>query len=275
MMPSGGRALTAARQCVTIGTLTIGRGDIERLRELYREGRAAISALPDPIERELGLAALRLEATHTYKQLVTTARGLNDQDVVPLKEYVESLAGGELPERVLSTLDQQAEKQAKNFLSGLWMTLASGVAVGAVATVVGFFSTFALTAEQLGAAIFTFAIAGGSALYFVIRAAHAASIAGQQAWLRTWGWAASLGQQVDVAMAETRRLQAELWSRAAAGPWTYQPLTAKARSRAKLLVGAAWALLAFGVVMTAIGFAEAANEWYQERTRLPIVPTSP
>jgi hypothetical protein len=245
--------------------MTVG-SEIPRLRELYRDARATISALPDPVERELGLATLRLEATHTLKQLVTTASGLRDEEIAPLKDYVEHLDGGELPERLINTLDRQAESQAKKFLSSLWVTLRGGVAVGAVATIVGLITTFALSAQNLGAAFVAFALTGGSAAYFLVRAAHAASVVTEAAWLRSWGWATSLGQHVDRAMDEPRRLQAELWRQASAGAWTYRPFTQKGRSRARLLVGVGWALLAFGALMTAVGAIEAFNEWYRSNS---------
>ncbi len=41
--------------------------DVEALREAYREARSKISNFADPLERDVGLAALRLEATQAYR----------------------------------------------------------------------------------------------------------------------------------------------------------------------------------------------------------------
>jgi hypothetical protein len=42
--------------------------------------------MPEGFEREVSLAALRLEALHGYRELVTTAAGLPDHEIAPLKE---------------------------------------------------------------------------------------------------------------------------------------------------------------------------------------------
>jgi hypothetical protein len=68
---------------------------ISELCEAYKEARGAILRDSSGLEQEIGKAALRVEATHTYRELTTTARSLTGRDLAPLREYVENLTGGE------------------------------------------------------------------------------------------------------------------------------------------------------------------------------------
>lgn len=52
--------------------MSASANEILKLRDAYREARTQIVANSDPIEREVGLAALRLEATHTYREAMTS-----------------------------------------------------------------------------------------------------------------------------------------------------------------------------------------------------------
>lgn len=245
--------------------------DIAGLREALREARATISALPEGLEREVGLAALRLEATHFYKELVTTAPGLRDEDVAPLRHYVESLAGGEGVERGLATLDAQASKAAQTVLSDLYATLAGGALAGVFAAAVGVLSQLVLTAEQLGAWLLSTALVGGSVTYLFVRAGHLAGLAAQSIWIKSWSWASSLGSAGDRVLAHPRDLQAALWRAATGGTWVVEPFTAKARGRAKFVVGASWVLVACGAALVAWGVYEAADEWAKQQSQLPTV----
>lgn len=207
-----------------------------------------------------------------FKQLLTTAPGVTETDVAPLKEYVEALAeGNEWSPRVVNFVDAEAEKRAKQALSSMTQSLAGGVLVGLLATVAGVFSTFVLTAQNLGAAIFALFIGGGSATYAVVRAVHAAGQAGEQTWAHSWGWASSLGQASDRQLTLARQLQGEIARAASGHVWPIPPFTARARSRAQLLVGAMWVLIGLGVALVGYGFVTALGEWSQNQ--VPTIPS--
>lgn len=233
--------------------------DFVQLREAYREARSQIDGL-DGMERDLGLAALRLEATHTYKQLATTAPGMRDEDLAVLKDYVDNLLGGEVSERVVASFDAQAERGAKALLSSLYASLAGTALVGVLATAAGVFTTAVLTAEQLGAALVTAAVGGGAVLYGMIRAAIEGGKATEEAWIKSWGWASALGMRSDQAMGNARALQAKIAQAATGRAWSPHPFTEKARTRAQFVVGVAWVLVALGVALLGWGVVRAIDE---------------
>src|SRR3970282_2281084 len=104
---------------------------ISELCDAYKEARGAILQDAPGLEQEIGKAALRVEATHTYRELTTTARSLSEHDLAPLREYVENLTGGERIEPSVAWLDAQAEEGAKKVLGSITSSLVGGVAVGA------------------------------------------------------------------------------------------------------------------------------------------------
>lgn len=260
-----------------------GQPSIRELCEAYREARAAILQNPDPMEREIGLAALRLEAEHTYRELVTTARDLRDRDLAPLKEYVGNLTGGEAVERLVSGLDAEAEEGAKKALRDLTASLLVGTATGVVATILGIVTLAAggaiAAGEAVGGEALPLLFAGGSVTVMIARAlyvaAQSASQATSEAWIKTWGWADSLGKTSDAAMRRARELQANIWHAATGGSWAFTPFTDKARTRAKLLVGTTWALLGLGAVLVGVGVLQAYDAYAAEQARLPEFPSPP
>lgn len=137
--------------------------EISQLRELYRQARTDIAQLSDPFERDVGLAALRLEATHAYRELQSTAVGMDDASIAPLKDYVLSLTGGDNVEALVQSLDREAQGFAKKVLQNLWVLLTTGVLVGVLGVVTNIVLAGALAAESFGAALFGAIFAGGTA----------------------------------------------------------------------------------------------------------------
>lgn len=267
--------------------MAAGQPAIRQLTDAYREARAAILQTPEP-EQSIGLASLRIEAAHTYRELSTTARDLQESDLAPLKEYAANLRGGERIEQFVGFLDAKAEEAAKAALSSLNSYLATGVLTGAGATVLGIFAAFsgaAVTAgEAVGAGGIALLLTGGGATVLIFRAVSAAVQAGSEAasdaWLKTWGWAESLGRKSDQALSRARDLQASIWHTSTGAPWSFKPFTDRARARAQLLVGAAWALLSLGAVLVAFGIyqggAAALKEKSQPQIEIPgITPPPP
>lgn len=128
--------------------------------------------------------------------------------------------------------------------------------------------------EAIGASIIALLLTGGSATYLVVRSLAYAGQAGGQAtsdaWIKSWSWAAALGTTSDTAMRRARELQAAIWRANVGAPWVYTTFTSKARTRAQLLVGAAWLLLGLGALFVGIGIYQA-FEAYSQQT----APTSP
>lgn len=261
---------------------TGGQASISDLVVAYRDARAKILQIQNEKDREVGLAALRLEATHLYKELVTTGR-LPITDLAPLEEYVANLSGGEIPERVVAILDAQAKARAKQVLDSVVASAAAGTAKGALALILGIVAAVAGAAVETGeavvAALIPLILGGGSVAYFIFRvgyvASQSASAATAAAWDGTWGWADTLGNAADTAMAEARQLQASIWSAATGAAWTYRPFTQKARTWARVLVGAGWALVIVGAALLVYGGFQAVDAWYQDVNNPQIVPPPP
>jgi hypothetical protein len=240
--------------------------DITGLRESYRAARTSLERITEENEREIGLVALRLEATALYRGLVTTAQGFADGDAAILKEYVGNLVGGEGAQQTVEWLDAQAKSLAKKTLSSLMNMLSTGVAVGFLATVFGVVAAVAGTLEAAGAALTGVLIGGGSLGFVLFRGIYFASQGGSRAWVQSWSWAESLGKEADAALAAARSQQERVWRAATAAPWRVESFTAKARSRAQLCVGIAWLLIAAAVVLVLIGAGGALSALSEQQT---------
>lgn len=249
--------------------MSVTAPEISELREAYREARANILQIPNELERDVGLAALRLEALHAYRELATTATGLTDATLAPLKEYASNLKGGERIESSVDALDNQVQSYASKVLKDLWAVLTTGTAVGILAVIADIVLLAAIAAESFGAFLFGAVIAGGSALIFVLRSADVASRALTQAWEASWGWASSLGVPADAALSEARRLQREMLQRVAGGGLELQRFTDRVRTRAQIVMGVAWSAVGIAVVLVVIGFAQAAMDWWDESPSNP------
>lgn len=236
--------------------MSVERSELLELRESYRGARTAIEKL-DGLERDVGLASLRLEAVATYGHLVTTAQGLRDEDAAVLKEYVVNLVGGEDIEASVAWLDSQAKKLANSAISTITTVLSGGVLAGGAAAVAGVVVLIVSAGVDAGAGLATALLGGGSVAYFIVRTIGAAAEGGQQAWVKSWGWASSIGVASDAALADARQRSREIWATAIGAPWRGKLFTAAARQRAQVLVGAAWTLVAIGVLLIGIGALEA------------------
>jgi hypothetical protein len=244
--------------------MPVTEDQILELREAYREARVAIEQITDAVEREIGLASHRLEATETYKRLVVAGRGVEDRALQPLNVYVASLSGGENAERAVAWLDAKAREGAKKARSMLWAQLSGTAAVAAgsgVAAAVAFWDLFVGSAEAFGAALIIIVTTGGWAALHALRILSNAPAAAEELWANTWARAERTGVAADAALSNARRLALPLWvSTGVLQPPT--PFTAKARARVRGLVAAAWLLGAVAVVLVAIGAYRQARTWW-------------
>jgi hypothetical protein len=249
--------------------LTATATDIDQLREAYRTAGSQISAFSDPLERDIGLAALRLEAVGSYRQLVTTAPGLSDTALAPLKEYVANLTGGESTEAGVEAFDRAAKSASRTALSSLWSVLAGVGLTGAAAVVVGVVTSIALAAENGGAFIFALVIGGGGGAIAVYRGTLGASAAAQSSWVKTWSWADGLGRPADHALGQARQVQTEVLRKAGAGALPMTHFTSQVRTRAEVVVVLAWVAVAAAVILVIIGFFHALDNWWASNPSNP------
>jgi hypothetical protein len=252
--------------------------EIGDLVDAYREARTTILGMPEGFERNVALAALRLEAMHAYRELDATARGIDSATLSELGRYAANLRGGERVESSVDALDNQVKSFATRVLKDLWALLTTGVFVGVLGIAANVLLVAALAAQSFGAFIFGALIAGGSVAIFVLRAGAVAGQMFQSIWDGTWGWASGLGAAADRILGDAREKQARVLQRYAAGGLAMQRFTDRVRTRAQLVVGFAWAAVGVAAVLIVIGFAAAANDWWSEspanpENQLPGVPS--
>jgi hypothetical protein len=251
------------------GRMSASANEILKLRDAYREARTKIVDNSDPIEREVGLAALRLEATHTYREAVTSQAGLADSALAPLGEYAQALQGGEAAEKAVVQLDAAALRLAKAALANLWaalvgtMLLASGLAV---LNVIGF---VALQANEIGAALAAALLAGGGASVFIVRGIFYGARGAQDASIKSWDWASGVGVASDQMLGPARALQAELLRRVG-GRQVSRRFTAQARLRAQAVVGAMLALAVVAVLLVAAGVVQGVEKKHDEESGIHL-----
>ena len=134
-----------------------------------------------------------------------------------------------------------------------------------------------LAGQEIGAALFAIAIAGGSAFIALMRAGQALGPATERAWNKAWGWAGSVGVDSDLVLRPSRELGTKLWVAAGGGGKMPPPFTTKARSRARAMLHVITGLLLVGAAGIVIGFADAAMEWgeskYPQLTDPTYTPT--
>ncbi|HYP56379.1 MAG TPA: hypothetical protein VEQ41_08795 [Solirubrobacterales bacterium] len=221
--------------------------DISTLRTSYQEARARIEALADPVERDIGLATLRLEARHTLNQLRTTAAGLSEEDLRPLSAYVAALEGGEGAEAAVERIDATVER----VLSDVSSSLLTMQLVGAASAIAAGLAWLAGVFQDLGSAL-AFGILGGAAGPILTGTRFVGS-ASQEVGTAAWRWAEQLGGEAERAMERPREIERRLWAAFVAAPWRYESLAERARARAKRIILGVWFLVGFAAVAMAIG----------------------
>ena len=280
---SGGRTgdLTAFRARAKLGLLMATEGaDVRELRDAYGDARAEIEKF-DGTEREIGLATLRLEATHTYKQLATTGSVFTDDDLAPLEKYVQNLIGGEGAERAMVWLEARAQSMAKQVFTSILSSIATGAVTGTVLLGFGVIATVSASAHKLGVSIGSVIAASGTALYFFSRTVYQGGEVGHDAASKGWAWASTLGSESDRALAKARSLEVTLWRAVGASPWQYSPFTNKVRLRAQIVVAGVGALVVAGLMLVAASIVIAVSHPHTQTIPRPTgypyvsVPGSP
>jgi hypothetical protein len=226
--------------------------DFLRLRDAYRLAKTTIEGF-DGLERDVGLASLRLEAVEAYKQFHSTGAGLRDADTAILKNYVDSLLGGEGVETSVAWLEARVKQLSTAAFSAILGYLLTGVVAAIVLAVAGVvFNLLAAVLSGIQAAV-ALILSSSAAMHVVYRLLQPMSSGGQKLWIEGWGWASSLGKRSDAALAEPRRLGLEMWTAMTGTPWQPKPFTTAARGNAQGIVGFTWAVLLVGAGVVAVG----------------------
>jgi len=235
-----------------VETSPVTASEIAGLCTAYRDALDSIEREPDRIELEIGRAAHRLEATQTYARLA--AHGvLDDETLASFGEYVAGLSGsGALAERTVDALDASAKRGARGAMYLLAQSLLQMALVPAVSLVVGVAAGVWLSAQEFGAALVPVAVAAGL-LPFVEWVGRGLRLGLDFGWSRSWAWATTLGQASDDALAVVRSLELDVWQRTGAFELP-APFTARARRRAKIVIGVGWLAVFLGIAAVVSGF---------------------
>lgn len=225
---------------------------------------------PDPVEREVGLAAVRIEAGTVYSQLSTKAQAITDEELAPLKDFVDNASGGEGAEAAVAQID----KLAKKVLNDLAASMGTGVLTGLAAVLFGLVTFVVGASQDAGAWVARGWLAGGSVYAFTNRVVHYGSQGTEKAWIYSTDWASSLGRQTDRVMQPARQMQKQLWQAATGGAWVEDTFTAQARSRVQGIVWLAWALVGLGLFMGALGAGQVLVEWLKGMSSQSGLPES-
>jgi len=251
--------------------MAVTASDVLELREAFRGARAQIDQSVDPIERDVGLASLRLEATETYKRVMSTGAGVTDDAIAPLKDYVASLSGGETAERAVALFDREAKQAISKASHAVNAALIGTSLSGGVALVIGVVAQVVMTAQTVGAALFLLVIGGGSGGYAAVRLIAGVGGGVQSGMDRGWEWADNLGKWSDNVLASARELEAKVWR--ATGATSGVPFfTTRVRRRAQIIAFLSSAAVAIGIGLIVIGFVRAGAGWYNKE-KGQLVPT--
>jgi len=222
--------------------------DIQALCAAYRAAGASIKAFLDPVEREVGLGTLRLEASHTLKQLSSASTKATDDDLKPLRRCVAEIEGGKGAELTVKGVDRVTKKVLKDVGHSLIATKAVG-SVSVIAVVLAWYLNWF---QSLGASAASLVIVGGAGL--LMRIGGTTGTLGARVGAAAERWAAQLGTESDRAMDTAREIEQRLWIAHFDEPWTYVPLTSKARARADRIVTLGWIAISAAVTAFVLGF---------------------
>lgn len=206
----------------------VGKPDVERLVESYRAAARSLDAIgDDPIERDVGQAALRLSAAGTLRHISTRAQGVREEALKPLKTWLDDYVEGGRSEKTVDFLDKKALALASNVMSTVtaWAFSGASIFTGAIGIAAGVYLATVDAGVALGKALVSGSISGG-ALYYLGRAAFAAP----QAAKATWDEASSLGLRSEKALNQTSvPVERTLWELAGGAAYPGVGFTAKAR----------------------------------------------
>ena len=241
-------------------TKVLTDASVRTLVDHYIAARRQVDVLPDALERQIGLASLRVESQQTLDQAATTAMVQSPQTLAPLRDFVEHSKGGEQLEKALAKTNDKAAAAAgtlgKYVLTGIF----TGVwAWPAAASVIGVVLSFAGVLQSLGKAASGIVFVSGGAWVlgrFLTAAAQGAANAADG----SWAWAEGLGSTADKTLSAARAEQGRVWSEIGGRSASGSSIAGRLRGWAQLGVGALIAVSIVCVVIIGIGFVNGLNE---------------
>jgi len=263
--------------------------DIARLVEAYSTAASKIDALPNPVEREIGYAALRVDAANMSAWLQTRANA--GSRAAPLQAWNTAFQDGEPAIRVVSSFDHSVEKHTVNVvkevtkwaLIGTQMRILASVAcvVGSIVLVVVDFGRH-VTAGFLTATTVGVGAAGGLSsaaaygLYRMVASTPQALAAVDRAVAGSWSGAAALGSASQRVLDEvTLPVEHDIQRRnGVTQRFEPSPFIAQVRTRAKAIVGTAIAALIVGVLCLMYGVYSAYSEYQTCNSLRPAFSTA-
>jgi hypothetical protein len=207
--------------------------EVSELREVFRGAWRSVESLPPGLERDLGMATLRLEAAWSFARL--TARhngGPPDPELELLGGFVAEDDGAEAAEELLRRVTRG---------------LRSGVHAGVLATLAGAAAVGLASSERRMPAILAALVGLVVVLVVAGRVLWFADLAGREPHAHDWRWARTLGRRVDLALAPLLVLETALCGEPPA------PFTAVVRRRVVRLVLTTWALVDLGAMLALVG----------------------
>jgi hypothetical protein len=236
--------------------------DLGELQKSYETAREQLLGLPDPVERDIGLGTLRLEAENTLLQLRQSSQRPSESELRSLTSYVESLKGGKISENAVKAIDKAAARITRD----IWKSLLEMTAVGSVSLIFGLLVAYVGSSTDAGVTLANSLLTGAISVGVVAKVLTTGGPAGERAFFDSWSWATGLGHASTKVMAPVRKVQQRLLGAAVAAT-AYQPLAEKARLRALVLIALAWAGVAIGLC----AFVYGVYEGFQAAT----APTTP
>lgn len=251
--------------------MPVSDAEISALLEAYSKAAQALDRMPPSVDRDVGYAALHLDAVDTLNWLTT--RMAAGDTVAPFREWVRTFRDGDKVLRVVGSIDSAAKKQATKVMREVFAwallnttpTLLVGTCsfVGGIA--VGLMDWGHDAGQNMAKALLAGAIPGVVLVYlaYVARSAGAAGQVVNRAVLAVWARASSLGDDAHSVFAKiTAPVEHEVRSRHS-GP---SQLTASAfvrsvQVRAQGVVGFALGLAILGVLTLIYGVFTGIEEY--------------
>lgn len=245
------------------------RAEVAALCTSYENAQEEMSGFGDPIETDIGLGTLRLEAAYTLERLGSGNSDLSGSELLPLTTCVESLTGGKSTERAVKLVDKGSDRVMRD----VGKSLVGLKAKGAISFIVAAVTTIFNSSAGAGGTAAKGALQGGIAAVIVLRGGWIIATQAEKAAEGSLKWATGLGSAAEAAMRGPRELERQLLGRhVGATLAAHTTLALMARRRATLIIVICW----IAIAIAAIAFGLGAYEEFSNLTHPdPIVPTTP
>ena len=251
-----------------------GAVEIQELVEGYRRAAEQVDAIPDPIERQVAQAALRLNASATLSHVTPRGEGISADVIEPLQVWVSHYVGGERAEKVVSLIEKKAAEFAKSALRDVFLWAVAGKTIAIGIGVLGMIAGAGLFFVETGYNLMTAVLAGvipAGVVSALIRLAAQGGPVFTQAVQATWERASQLGSEgLAIFNQTTLDLERRVWALSGGAPHPSVPFIMRARSRAQGLVGGVIGLCVAGLLLFSAGAFSAYSDWEQQQSGEPL-----